>query len=373
MITAIALVVVIVASLTGALLLLPKLARPTLPFGVRVPDSHVDAPVIKQATRQYYRGVVQAMLVVAALLVALAIVAATPAIASIASFAALAAWLVPYLSARRTVLAAKQSEGWYEGVRQTVAVETSLRTSPPPYPWLWAVPAIAVAAATVVIGVLVYPSLPDRIATNIGPDGPESFADTTVWSAFGLVGVQVLVTGLLLGLVVVALRSKHELAATSPQASADQYRRYASAMAKSVLVLAAGMNLTMLMVALIVWEVLPATTAWIILSTVPALATAAVAVGVAIWAGQSGHRLRTTVPAELASANTADRDDDAYWIAGLIYLNRDDPALWVPKRYGGVGWTINLARPAAWVLTGAILALVLGGTIAAVIMSNSAG
>jgi uncharacterized membrane protein len=52
---------------------------------------------------------------------------------------------------------------------------------------------------------------------------------------------------------------------------------------------------------------------------VPALATGAVAVGVAIWAGQSGHRLRTDVPAEPAAANTADRDDDAHWIAGLIY------------------------------------------------------
>jgi uncharacterized membrane protein len=373
MTTAIALVVVIVVSVAGALLLLPKLARPTLPFGVRVPESHVGAPVIRQATRDYYRGVVLAMLVVTALLVALAIVVPTPAIASIASFAVLLAWLVPYLSARRTVLAAKRDEGWYDGVQQVVAVDTSLRTSPPAYPWKWAVPAVLIAVATVVIGAVVYPSLPERIATRIGPDGPESFADTTVLSAFALVGVQILVTALLLGLVVVALRSKHELAATSPQASAEQYRRYASAMAKSILVLAAGMNLTMLLVALMVWDVLPATTAWVVISTAPALATAAVLVAVAIRTGQSGHRLRSTVADEPAPEGTADRDDDAHWIGGLLYVNRNDPALWVPKRFGGVGWTINLANPVAWIVAGALLAVVLGGTVAAVIISDSAG
>ena len=38
------------------------------------------------------------------------------------------------------------------------------------------------------------------------------------------------------------------------------------------------------------------------------------------------------------------RDDERYWLAGVIYYNRDDPDLLVPKRYGW-GWTVNFARP----------------------------
>jgi uncharacterized membrane protein len=39
------------------------------------------------------------------------------------------------------------------------------------------------------------------------------------------------------------------------------------------------------------------------------------------------------------------RDDDRLYRWGLFSFNRDDPAVLVPKRFG-VGWTLNLARPA---------------------------
>ena len=51
-----------------------------------------------------------------------------------------------------------------------------------------------------------------------------------------------------------------------------------------------------------------------------------------------------------------DRDDDRFWKAGLIYVNRDDPALLVGSRFG-VGWTFNLANPTAWLVIAAIVAV----------------
>lgn len=50
-----------------------------------------------------------------------------------------------------------------------------------------------------------------------------------------------------------------------------------------------------------------------------------------------------------------DRNDDRYWFAGVIYVNRDDPAIVVPKRPGSrgisLGWTLNMAHPISWLLT----------------------
>jgi uncharacterized membrane protein len=51
----------------------------------------------------------------------------------------------------------------------------------------------------------------------------------------------------------------------------------------------------------------------------------------------------------------ADRDDDRFWKGGLLYLNRDDPALVVAARIGA-GWTVNLANRSAWLLMVAIIA-----------------
>jgi uncharacterized membrane protein len=69
---------------------------------------------------------------------------------------------------------------------------------------------------------------------------------------------------------------------------------------------------------------------------------------VAARAGQGGSRLNGNVRS-LARAAGTDRDDDQFWKAGLVYVNRDDPALVVGARFG-VGWALNFGNPAAWLL-----------------------
>ena len=48
--------------------------------------------------------------------------------------------------------------------------------------------------------------------------------------------------------------------------------------------------------------------------------------------------------------------DPRNWRAGIFYFNREDPALFVRKRFG-IGYTINFANPWSWVI-GGVLALV---------------
>jgi uncharacterized membrane protein len=46
------------------------------------------------------------------------------------------------------------------------------------------------------------------------------------------------------------------------------------------------------------------------------------------------------------------------WRWGLFYVDRDDPALFVPKRLG-LGYTFNLGRPSGWAILGALVAVLL--------------
>jgi uncharacterized membrane protein len=41
--------------------------------------------------------------------------------------------------------------------------------------------------------------------------------------------------------------------------------------------------------------------------------------------------------------------NDGRWVAGIFYYNLEDPDLWVEKRFG-IGWTLNFARPASWLM-----------------------
>jgi len=54
-------------------------------------------------------------------------------------------------------------------------------------------------------------------------------------------------------------------------------------------------------------------------------------------------------------ATETDRDDDRFWKAGLIYVNRDDPAVLVARRFG-IGWTFNFGNRTAWLVLAAIVA-----------------
>lgn len=51
-----------------------------------------------------------------------------------------------------------------------------------------------------------------------------------------------------------------------------------------------------------------------------------------------------------------DRNDSKYWKWGMIYINADDPAIWLPK-LTGLGWTLNFAHKMAFVYLVLLLVL----------------
>ena len=80
---------------------------------------------------------------------------------------------------------------------------------------------------------------------------------------------------------------------------------------------------------------------WLFLLLMCALLIAAVLV--LFWHPQRS-RTNTSTFADRGRSDVAFRDDDRYWYAGFFYNNPDDPALFVPKRFG-LGWTLNFGHP----------------------------
>ena len=60
---------------------------------------------------------------------------------------------------------------------------------------------------------------------------------------------------------------------------------------------------------------------------------------------------------------------DECWKLGLIYFNRNDPALWVEKRFG-IGWTVNMANPKSWFLLGGILLFVAASLVLGLVVGK---
>lgn len=67
-----------------------------------------------------------------------------------------------------------------------------------------------------------------------------------------------------------------------------------------------------------------------------------VAIVLILFLPTPGSRRRARVPID--SSRPIFRDDDRYWYAGIFYNNPDDPAVFVPRRFG-LGWTVNFGNP----------------------------
>ena len=78
-------------------------------------------------------------------------------------------------------------------------------------------------------------------------------------------------------------------------------------------------------------------------------------------------RTKTSTSADRQRIDAVFRADDRYWYGGLFYNNPDDPAVFVPKRFG-LGWTMNFGHPQArLVLIGMLLLVLLPPLVVAIL------
>jgi uncharacterized membrane protein len=71
-----------------------------------------------------------------------------------------------------------------------------------------------------------------------------------------------------------------------------------------------------------------------------------------------GSRTKASASADRPRTDVIFRDDDRYWYGGFFYYNPDDPAVFVPRRFG-FGWTVNFCNPRGRMFMIVILLLVL--------------
>ncbi|KHK96008.1 hypothetical protein LK09_16735 [Microbacterium mangrovi] len=355
---AIAVVFTFIAILVGAL---PAVTRPTLPLGVSVPAERLDEPVIRRAIRRYRVMIAIAWLLCMVLLAVLA-VTASPAWVLLAVFLFIVAQLAAYVIARRMIIRAKRDGDWYAGVPVRIAGSVSVPAEPAPVPVGWAVASAVLLACGYIAGILLYPTLPATVPTHWGISGqPDRWADKSVWSVFGPLFIGTVVVALLFALSFLGRRVPIR-ALPGVDAATNVRRDHAMRAAMSALI-----GRVMFLIALsFSWTTLAL---WLLPDVAGLRAGGTVAIVVLILLVVVLFVLRwrslmrgdaATVAAERAVHATVDApDDDRFWKAGILYLNRDDPALFVQRRFG-VGWTVNLGRPAGVVITVLVGLLIVG-------------
>jgi uncharacterized membrane protein len=327
-------------------LMLPSINSPTVPFGVRVPAQRADDPTVVRQTRIYRWRVLVGGIVAAGVDGVIYSVTGQTLLLPSSVLVLVGVWYGCFFLANQEIRAAKAAGGWYEGLHQGIAVDTALRTDPPRFPWLWLAPALIVIVATVVIGVIRYPSMHEMLAVHYGARGvPDRLAAKSVGTAFPLVFVQIGVTALLVGIAAAIFRSSRpDIDPARPVGSARWHRQYMSLGAKALLGLVTMIDVGMLGLSLLMWT--GTVTSW-----APLVVVLPILAAVVVLARNNRERDEGEEDTGLTH-----RDDDKYWRGGLFYINHEDHALMVPRRFG-LGWTLNFGNPRTAMLLAGVVAL----------------
>ena len=272
------------------------------------------------------------------ILVAAIVAAAT--IPLIASFALM-------LHYRKRVEAIKREEGWKAERDEAVAL-IGFEEAPVPPSLAWNVVYVPIVLITLAIGLALYPSVPDMVPTHFDfagnvnqwtPKGPALIAFPLLFEVF--------MAACFIFSHWMTIRSKKDIDPARPAISAYAYGAFARA--ECILLLVGGSVLTAVLgivMILMMAEILSmlVTIALIIVAT---LILVGAMIAISVVYGQSGSRLVK----RLEENGDIITDNDEHWKAGVFYWNKDDASLILPKRFG-VGWTMNWARPAAWLIVG---------------------
>ncbi|MDR1087940.1 MAG: DUF5808 domain-containing protein [Coriobacteriales bacterium] len=355
---------------------IPYVTRRTELFGVTLPAEHSRDPELMRLRASYRNQ----MLVAGALLVALSVWLglAYPLDDTTPSFVYLAAVCVYlllsfalYLPKHYVMKHIKAQRGW--DLVPTDKTEVVLADTTPPARdvvspvWLLLFPLIILLTLGAVW--FVWPQVPDVVPIHFNLEGvADGFASKGPVPVLLSIGAQVFMAALYVFIYVLIRRTKRQIDASNPRTSRLQDVRFRRLL--SGFLIGMGALLELMFGALLLMSLLGVQQMWLILG--PSLALLVlVFVFLAVFmfrVGQGGSRLRDE-PTEAAPPSTTkvNVDDDRYWKLGQFYFNPADPALFVEKRFG-IGYTCNFGRPAAWVLIGACIVLIVAVLVAAFLL-----
>jgi uncharacterized membrane protein len=338
---------------TGFLFVLPYVVFPTLPFGVRIPLACMHDPAIIAERRRYALrlGILAGGVFLAD--IALWSLTGWQNLPQLSIFVlAVGGWGVYYLS-HRSLAQVKISQHWFADTRQAIAASAVHRSKlPSRLFWIFLALPCAVLILTIAIGSWRYSSLPAMLHFVFPQNlGNRTLVTTPVNASLPVIfqGISILIFG---GLAWLRNFGSQSIDVEDPVDSIRYNQINIQIIQVLLLLLALGFNSAFLVNGLMGWGLLQVSSSLTSVIILAPLAGWLIVAPILLL----GLRRNSHIPVQ--SGNHVNRDDDRFWKLGVIYFNRNDPALLVPKRFG-IGRTLNLGHPVAWVILPGIAVIIL--------------
>lgn len=339
----------------------PYISRKEILFAVRLPEELIDSEKTAEIKKWYLKhyllicGIYTVIFFIALGLI-LDNIVLLPGLALLF----LISFLI-YYSAHKKALKIKRENPVPYSKKEVVVIDTNFRNnksrkfmlSP-----LWFLIPVAIAIINIIIGFAVYDSLPSFIPTHWNGYGQ---MDGAVIKSYGIIMLfpleQLFITAVLFCAYKAIMRSKQNINALTPKSSSERDRLFRYRWSVFMIACNIFILIVLSVLNLYIFQVIDLPLG-LIICTEPLLFIIILTsrIFMSLWLGQGGSRIKLNLD-ENRNGRFEDIDDDKYWKLGLIYFNKEDPAVFVEKRFG-TGWVLNLARFKSYaLLAGSILCL----------------
>ncbi len=339
-----------------SMMFIPYWTRRTESFGVSIPESYYLREDLRNMRKHYvvYTGILSVLSLVMIFLMGGLLNERTLSLGfGVITVVYIIASFFIYLYFHRRMKALKAKEKWSKTKTQQLVVDTSFRNYRLTYSNLWFLIPLLITLVTILFTFQMYDKIPDRFPMQYNFSGEvTNWADKSYKTLLLMPVMQIYLTVIFLFTNIVISRAKQQVSAEQPERSLKQnlvFRRRWSAFT-----IWSGIGMVLLFSFSQYTFIYPVHGVWVMV--VPLVFTFAIVAGaivLSVSTGQGGSRVKTVSGSD---GGVIDRDDDRHWKLGQIYFNPKDPALFLEKRFG-VGWTVNFARPSAWVVLVVIIGL----------------
>lgn len=331
-------------------LVVPYIVRETIVFGVTVPDQNIKHPVLAKMKKQYVQlvggtGIVFLLIMI----ISYNGLAPSESIQSIVLlsclFSMLTVSMVLYWISHQKVSRLKKQEQWGVNIKQVRAVDLTARSRDEMLPWSFFAVPLGISVFLIIYTMLHYDQMPNDIAVHWGPSGEaDAWRNKTYFTAISLPLVMLMMQCMMWGVSDSIKRSAIKLAVNCKEQSLEDQLKTRKYMSWHILLISYA--LTILLTVLQLSNIYPFMTVGYKL--LPFFISFLVVLFGSLFiyiVKKHKHKVRYE---ENIDSQVMDVDEDRYWKGGLIYINRQDPSVFVEKRFG-VGWTMNLANPRGYI------------------------
>lgn len=257
-----------------------------------------------------------------------------------------------YLPNHFTMKRIKSKERWAEDREEVTVIDTKFNQEKLTYSQGWFIIPFIIVLLTIVYTFSIYEQIPNDIPIHKPFLGDVSYKDKSISVLLFMPTIQLFMIGILLLVNYIIKRSKQVVAVQNPEGSKQQnilFRRrwslFTIIISILMILLLSFIQFTYLYPSLSKFE------DYVIFLLVTLIIVGATVLS--ITTGQGGSRIKI---GGHAASSQIERDEDKYWKLGQFYFNKDDPSIFIEKRFG-IGWTNNWAHPISWILLAIIIVI----------------